>query len=274
MAFDLTQMNAVIGGFVRRPVLAAFGIVLIAGCSTPGPGGAPGGIHDPYEETNRRNHAINRGLDKALLRPAGKSYTKVLPDPIEDSISYFAANLALPSTVVNNVLQGDLKGAGQNTLRFVVNSTVGFAGLADPATEFGIPAKETDFGATLHKWGVPEGAYVEIPGIGPSTERAAVGKVVDLFTNPLGYVLPKPERYLGTGAGVMSKLGSRGRYSDTVDSILYDSADSYAQSRLIYLQNRRFELGGKDGGAYVDPYDDQNGGGQNAADPYADPYDE
>ena len=256
-------------GQCASPHIAAFAALLLAaGCSVPGPGGAPDGIHDPYEAVNRRNHELNQALDRAIVRPAGKGYTKVLPDPVEDTISNFAHNLSLPGTVVNNLLQGDIPGALQNTVRFAFNTVFGLGGIGDPAGELGIYAKETDFGETLHVWGVPEGAYVEVPVIGPSTERDAVGKVVDLFTNPLSYTLPSPEKYYGTAAAAASKLGDRGRYSDTIDSILYESADSYAQSRLIYLQNRRFELGGEDGSAYVDPYDDPYG------DPYADPYSE
>lgn len=249
-----------------RRLAALFAMVALSACSVPGPGGAPGGVHDPYEEVNRRNHELNRALDERFVRPAGKGYTQILPDPVEDSIGNFASNLSLPGTVVNNLLQGDLEGAGKNTLRFALNTVLGIGGLFDPSGEMGLYEVETDFGETLHVWGVPEGAYVELPVLGPSTERDAVGKVVDLFTNPLSYVLPDPEKYYGTAAGVASKLGDRGRYSDTIDSILYESADSYAQARLIYLQNRRFELGGDDDNAYVDPYDDLYG------DPYADPY--
>ena len=237
--------------------------VAVSACSTAT---TPGGINDPYEEVNRRNHELNRALDKALIRPAGKGYSKAVPPAVADSVSNFASNLSLPSSVVNNVLQGDLGGALQNTVRLAFNTVFGFGGLADPAAEFGLHEKEADFGGTLHAWGVQEGAFVELPIVGPSTERDAVGKVVDLFTNPLSYVLPSPEKYAGTAANVVSKVGDRGRYSDTIDSILYESADSYAQARLIYLQNRRFELGGEEGSAYVDPYDDPYG------DPYADPY--
>jgi phospholipid-binding lipoprotein MlaA len=256
---------------LRPRWLGVAGLMLVialalSACSTPGPGQAPGGIYDPYEQSNRQNHELNLALDKALIRPAGKGVSSLLPEPMEDSLGYFASNLSLPSVIVNNLLQGDLGSALTNTLRFAVNTTVGFGGLADPAGEFGIYEKETDFGQTLAVWGVPEGAYVELPVLGPSTERAAAGKVVDLFTNPLSYVLDSPEKYIGTAAGLTSKLGDRGRYSETIDSILYESADSYAQARAIYLQNRRHELGEDDDSAYVDPYDDPYG------DPYADPY--
>lgn len=219
------------------------------------------GVFDPHEDVNRQNHEFNRGIDRNIVRPAGVGYSSVLPDDIEDSVGNFASNLALPSVVVNNLLQGNIEGVFRNTIRFVVNSTLGFGGLFDPAGDFGIEEIPGDFGQTLYVWGVPEGAYVEVPFIGPSTERHAVGKVVDLFTNPLSYTLPSPGKYYGTVASGASRLGNRGRYADTVDSILYDSADSYAQARLIYLQNRRFELG-DDAGSTTDPY----------FDPYEDPY--
>ncbi len=241
--------------------LGLFGVVALTACTTPGPNAVPGEPFDPFEVGNRKTHEFNKSLDRTLLRPSGDAYSNI-PDDIQTSVSNFADNLALPSEAVNKLLQGDLLGMLQNSYRFLVNSTLGFGGLFDPATDFGVPAAPTDFGETLFVWGVQEGAYVELPFVGPSTERAAVGKVVDLFTNPLSYVLPSPEKYVGNVASLASKIGDRGRYADTIDSILYDSVDSYAQSRTIYLQNRRFDLGDEGGDAYLDPYDD----------PYGDPY--
>lgn len=239
---------------MRLALLAMMG-VFAAGCTQPGSGHVAGETFDPNEAKNREAHEFNRSLDKALLRPVGVSYTKVIPDEFEDSIGNFASNLSLPSTVVNNLLQGNVEGAFRNTMRFVFNSTLGFGGLFDVAGDFEIVEVGGDFGQTLFVWGVPEGAYVELPIVGPSTERAAVGKVVDLFTNPLTYVLPSPDKYIGTGAGVASKIGDRGRYADTIDSVLYNSADSYSQAREIYLQNRRFQLGDGDAAEDINPFD-------------------
>ncbi len=241
-------------------------LMAVAGCTVPDPEVARAGVFDPYERQNRKVHAFNKGLDRSLVRPAGKGYTTLVPAEIQNAVGNFSDNLAGPSLVTNNLLQGNMKGAAINTYRFVINTVLGFGGLVDVADEFGIAEVDTDFGETLHVWGAPEGAYVELPALGPSTERDAAGKVVDLFTNPLSYVLPSPEKHLGTLATVTSKVGDRGRYADTVDSILYDSADSYAQARLIYLQNRRFELGGDGEDAYADPYNDPYD------DPYEDPY--
>lgn len=225
--------------------------------------------YDPYEESNRKVHEFNRALDRNLVRPAGKGYSNFLPNDIEDMIGRFAFNLSIPGAVVNNILQGNMKGATEDTYRFLVNSTLGLGGLFDTATDLNMPqATDADFGQTLHVWGVREGAYVELPFLGPSTERDTVGLVVDLFTNPLTYVLDEPENYYGTVASVSSGLSNRGRYSDTIDSILYESADSYAQAKSLYIQNRRFELGGGSGGALEDPYDAEFGALSE------DPYDE
>ncbi len=212
------------------------------------------GIYDPYEGQNRKIHNFNRAVDKTLVRPAAKSYTKVLPDGVEDSVSNFATNLGNPADTVNSLFQGDLRGASISAFRFVLNTVFGFGGLVDAATEFGVAEHSTDFGETLHVWGVGEGTYVELPLLGPSTQRDAVGKVVDLFTNPLSYVLNDPESYVSPAASVASGLGTRGRFTDTIDGVLYDSADSYAQTRLIYMQNRRFELGQEDASSEIDPF--------------------
>ncbi|MEP1537874.1 MAG: VacJ family lipoprotein [Paracoccaceae bacterium] len=230
-------------------------LVLLGACSPQRDvSSGSSGFHDPYERQNRNVHAFNRGLDRAIVRPAGRGYTSVLPDEVEDSVNNFASNLGEPSNVVNNLLQGKLKNVGISTGRFVINTVLGFGGLFDAASEFGVSEVDTDFGETLHVWGVKEGAYLELPVAGPSTQRDTAGMVVDLFTNPLSYVLDSPERYYGPLAGGVSRIGDRGRFTDTIDDILYESADSYAQARLIYLQNRRFELGQADASSEIDPF--------------------
>ncbi|MBY6056025.1 VacJ family lipoprotein [Leisingera daeponensis] len=238
--------------FVPALILAA----VAAGCATQDPvARASGEVFDPYERTNRTIHAFNRGVDRLAFRPASKGYVAIVPAPMVTSFSYFAENLSMPGQMVNALLQGDLKTAGNAFSRFVINSTVGFAGLADPASEFKVPAVNTDFGETLHKWGVGEGAYVELPLLGPSTSRDAVGVAVDFFTNPLGYAEQNTADNITIYAEIVRRMGDRGNYSDTIDSILYESADSYAQSRLIYLQNRRFELGDGAEIKEIDPYE-------------------
>lgn len=239
------------------PGLLFLALTVATGCSS---GRNSDGINDPYEPMNRRVHAFNRGLDANLLRPVtrGMSAGESKGGPSAggkavELVGNFGGNLSLPGKVVNHLLQGRPVPAVKNTFRFLVNSTLGVAGFFDPAgADFALPEEDTDFGETLAVWGVPEGAYLELPLIGPSTERDAAGRVVDLFTNPLSYRLNRDERLIGLGARVVSKAGERGRFGDSVDSILHESADSYAQTRLIYLQHRRHELGEE--GDEIDPY--------------------
>jgi phospholipid-binding lipoprotein MlaA len=246
-----------------RLTLAALALAALGAC-TPAP--IPTGIDDPDEAANRRAHAFNREVDRAVLRPAAQAYGTILPEPARIGISNVSRNLDMPRIVVNGLLQGNPEDALHNTFRFLVNSTFGFAGLLDPATDMGLDARDTDFGETLHVWGVPEGRYRETRFFGPSTQRDSVGSVVDLFLNPLRYELTLRENLGVTGLGLAARVGDRYRFSNTVDSILYESEDSYAQARLLYLQNRRFRLGGSEGETFEDPYDDPYG------DAFIDPY--
>jgi phospholipid-binding lipoprotein MlaA len=203
-----------------------------------------------------------------------RGYGGAVPEPVRQGVDNFASNLSQPSNVVNNLLQVRIGQAAQNTLRFVINSTVGIGGLFDPATALGVEARPTDFGETLHVWGVPEGDFAMLPVFGPSTTRDTVGFVVDIALDPLRYAVPSADRRYVTGLEVMDRFGDRYERRDTVASILYESADSYTQLRSLYLQNRRFELGGSTlsfetaagGDTQADPYLDPY------ADPYVDPY--
>lgn len=214
-------------------------------------------FNDPFEESNRSIHTFNKGLDRAFLRPAGQ-VTSSLPVEVLEPVTNFADNVGLPSMVANGLLQGDIGGAATNTFRFLLNTTVGIGGLFDPAGGIGIQEESTDFGETLHVWGVPEGAYVELPLLGPSTQRDMVGIVVDMVLDPLRNVGTSPQVDYGTYTRFADLAITRGRFMDTFDSVLYESADSYAQARLAYLQNRRFELGEESPvGDDIDPFSDE-----------------
>ena len=132
-------------------------------------------------------------------------------------------------------------------------SSLGLGGFLDPATaDFALPELDTDFGQTLAVWGVGEGAYLELPVLGPSTLRDTAGRLVDLVIDPMLAVLNRDEYLIGLGMRAVSKAGDRARFGDSVDSVLHESADSYAQTRLIWTQHRRHELGEQ--GDEIDPY--------------------
>lgn len=238
---------------VRRLLVA--GCLLLAACTAHD---GTSEFNDPYEARNREVHEFNRSIDRALIKRASGSYG-IVPEPVRKGVTNFAQNLDLPGDVVNSLLQGRIEPAVANTFRFLINSTLGVAGLFDPATSIGLPEKGTDFGETLHVWGVQQGAYLEVPLVGPTSERELAGTVVDLVLNPVRLaVQPEDMKYV-LGAKVLSRFGDRYRYSDLIDSTLYESADSYAQARLLYLQNRAFQLGAEVEEEAYDPYEDLYG---------------
>ena len=238
---------------IRAGALAL--ICLTSACATQPPEArATGEIFDPYEGTNREIHKVNLAVDRYAFRPASKGYVAIVPPDMVTAFSNFAENLSMPGNAVNYLLQGDLKMAGTATARFMINTVLGVGGFGDAASDFGVAETRTDFGETLHVWGVGEGAYVELPLLGPSNARDATGTFVDFFTNPIGLLDHNPVENIEIYAEIVDRLGQRGTYSDTVDSVLYESADSYAQGRLIYLQNRRFELGQNGATAEIDPF--------------------
>jgi len=198
---------------------------------------------------------MNKALDKALFKPASKAYGAVAPGVVATGVDNFANNLSLPGVVVNDLLQFKIGDAFHNTFRFALNSTVGLGGLIDVAGQNKLNARPTDFGETLFVWGVPEGTYVEMPVFGPSTQRDAFGFVVDFAFDPANSLIGKKQRQVGTAAKILKKADDRNKFSGLVESVLYDSEDSYAQSRLLYLQSRRRELhGGIDEQNLEDPY--------------------
>jgi len=203
----------------------------------------PTGINDPFETRNRQVHQFNKLLDKNLLKPVSSVYGRAANGPMSQGISNFSSNISLPGTVLNDLLQGQLGDAFGNTARFAINSTIGLGGLFDVATQNGLAEHATDFGETLYVWGLPEGNFVELPVLGASTNRAAFGKLVDLVIDPAN-LIPKPQGYVVPASHLISKVGDRSRFADTINSVLYSSDDSYAQSRLIYLQSRRHQLAG------------------------------
>lgn len=249
----LTRFTAPRAG--RTAILLTI-VTLLGACASSNDAVSSGEVYDPYEKTNRGIHEFNRGVDRVIYRPVSNGYGRFFHPDVRLMVSNFADHLSLPADVVNNILQGDLKGAGNNSFRFVFNTFFGLAGIADPATAVHIPRRETDFGETFHVWGVKEGAYVELPLLGPSNGRDAVGTVLDFALDPVSILLQNPEAYAGPVATVADRMGDRYDLRRTIDSILYESADSYAQARILYLQNRRFELGDTGDETYLDPYDD------------------
>ncbi|MEN8834143.1 MAG: VacJ family lipoprotein [Pacificibacter sp.] len=220
-------------------LLIATALTLTA-CSAPSSSQGP---NDPLETVNRKTYEANVEIDRAVIKPVATAYGTVVPDPLRKGLSNVSDTLGLPGVVINDILQFKLGDALHNTTRFALNATLGLAGLLDPASDIGLEERDSDFGETLHTWGFGEGAYLVLPVYGSSTTRDTVGLIADFALDPLGTVLDPAVSTAATGLQVAQIADTRYRYSDIYESIIYDSADGYAQLRLTYLDRRRFELG-------------------------------
>ncbi|MGH8127647.1 MAG: MlaA family lipoprotein [Gammaproteobacteria bacterium] len=212
-------------------------LATLSACATrPGnPDNVPPQKRDPLAPVNREIYRFNMLLDAAVLRPIAKGYATVTPQPVQSHLSDFFSNLRLPITVINDLLQLKPLDAVRDTGRFAVNSTLGFAGLFDPASEWGMPPHSEDFGITLARWGVPSGPYLQIPFLGPSDVRDAVGLYSDYFGSTSYWTGWKPRTRNLIYA--LQAVSERASFLNE-DQLLEQSYDPYALLRSIYFQNR------------------------------------
>lgn len=234
------------------PVLA---LLVVLGLTACGPRPVAQGVNDPYETVNRAWFESNLALDRSLSGE-GAAVEPTQPSPLRRAVRNFGTNLSVPGTVLNDLLQLRPDRAVENSLRFVINTTIGLGGLFDPATQVGLQGRRSDFGETLHVWGVGEGAYVVLPFFGPSTERDTLGLVVDGLIDPLGQVLRAREHSATVVARLAGQYAERVEYGDLLEANVMRSADPYAQARLLFLQARRYHLGIETEDDFIDPYAD------------------
>lgn len=189
---------------------------------------------DPLEPFNRKVQGFNDFLDGYLLRPVAVAYDFVTPQPIERGIHNVFLNLDGPLVAINQLLQGKPLLAFKDTSRFLLNSTVGLAGLFDVATKVGLDRHDEDFGQTFTVWGIPSGPYLVLPFFGPSTAAGTFGIAADTFAEPLTYVNPAATRY---GAKAFGYVDLRTQLLDA-DKLI--TGDRYLFFRDAYLQRRNF----------------------------------
>lgn len=222
-----------------RRWLALFAVAFLAGCAI-----APPRTDDPLQKINRKVYAVNDRLDKAALRPAAVAYRAVTNPPVRRSVNNFFTNIQMPVTVANDLLQARPSDALGGTGRFLINLTVGVGGLFDPATKMGFPLKATDFGITLARWGVPDGPFLMLPLLGPSTARDVWHYPVDgYFFDPLSIIART--HYFNYGQyylpQVLFVVSMRSQLIDA-ESFLDTAYDPYAFLRDAYRQRRLYQL--------------------------------
>lgn len=194
--------------------------------------------NDPYESTNRFFYRVNNTADRYTLKPVAKAYVAVVPEPVRNGVHRALGNFASPSIFANDVLEGKPRRAGDTFMRFLINSTVGVAGVFDVASGWGYPLHEANGGMTLANWGVPSGPYLYLLGLGPSSPRALTGFGMDIGLSPLSYV-PRGYGLLTLnwalyGVGVVD---ARAQVLDALDQVNRDALDPYATLRSLYRQH-------------------------------------
>ena len=190
---------------------------------------------DPWEGFNRKMFAFNEVLDGYILRPLAVGYRAVLPDPVETGVDNVFLNLRELTNVFNDVLQWKWDKAANDTARFLINSTVGIAGVFDVAGHFGLLRNDgEDFGQTLASWGVGQGPYMMLPILGPSTLRRTVAIPLDIDTVPILQIRDNTLRNTVVGVRFVALRAQLLPFDETI------SGDRYLFIREAYLQNRAF----------------------------------
>ncbi len=206
--------------------------ILVAGCASvqnPDP-------RDPFEGFNRAVYKFNDGFDRAIAKPVATAYVKVTPGPVRTGVRNFFSNIADVFIGVNNLLQGKPEEALTDWGRFAFNTTFGFLGIADWATDMGLEKHDEDFGQTFGRWGAGTGPYLVLPFLGPSDVRDGVGTAFDMYTDPVSNRTPVDER----NSAIALRLVSRRADLLGASRLLEQAAlDPYAFLRDAYLQRRR-----------------------------------
>ena len=193
---------------------------------------------DPAESTNRGIFAGNQFVDDHLLKPAARAYEANVPDGVRHSLHNFVANLGEPSVLVNDLLQGNAGRAWTTTRRFVVNTTVGGAGLFDPATDWNLPYHDADFGQTFGVWGAGPGPDVQLPFFGFSNIRDTAGLALGAVANPLGQFSGGAATGVRSAAMGVGAVDSRAEALPATDTLQRSSVDYYATLRSVSAQRR------------------------------------
>ena len=204
---------------------------------------------DCFEKLNKGIFAFNQGLDKAIFKPLAKGY-RILPSPIRTGVGNSLNNLSNLTTIPNNILQGEIKNAGKNSLRFVLNSTLGILGIFDPATSLGFKSLEKeDYGQTFGRWGVGEGCYLVLPVLGPSTVRDTFGTLASTIAggDPWYNVTVKNDTHYFTdfdyySSRAISGVDFRAKNIESFKNLEKNSIDFYASINSLYLQDRQQKI--------------------------------
>ena len=195
-------------------------------------------VRDPFEDFNRKTFNFNERIDEKVLKPIAKTYSK-LPPNVKNGVSNFFNNLEDVETSINQFLQGKPKKSLNDITRFFINSTIGLGGFIDVASKIGLERNEEDFGQTLAVWGVGQGPYIMLPGLGPSTLRDTLSRPVSSFSSVTFHMT---DTDVNITLKVIDAIETREKLLD-IESLL--TGDKYAFVKDAYIQSINYEI--KDG---------------------------
>jgi phospholipid-binding lipoprotein MlaA len=221
-----TKKNKVLKG---SAVFCCVTVLLLAGCATTGT--VQSSDIDPYEDFNRSVFSFNKLLDDYVADPIVQAYTWVTPRFVQTGIGNFFSNLKDINVVLNDLMQAKFMQGGEDTGRFLVNTTIGLGGLFDIASEFGLSKHDEDFDQTFAVWGIPQGPYLVLPVLGPTTGRGITGGILDAAANPTSYV--------GAPVQLLNMLNARANAEGSLKLIDEAALDPYVFTRESYLQFRK-----------------------------------
>ena len=208
-------------------------------------------VRDPFEDFNRKTFNFNERIDEKVLKPVAKTYSK-LPPNVKNGVSNFFNNLEDVETSINQFLQGKPKKSLNDITRFFINSTIGLGGFIDVASKIGLERNEEDFGQTLAVWGVGQGPYIMLPGLGPSTLRDTLSRPVSSFSSVTFHMT---DTDVNITLKVIDAIETREKLLD-IESLL--TGDKYAFVKDAYIQSINYEI--KDGinvqDDFIDDMDD------------------
>lgn len=199
---------------------------------------------DPWEGFNRRSYAFSQWVDRVAIRPGAIFYKRAVPRPIRSGLHNAFQNLGEPLVAVNDAIQVRPSDFARSSGRFVVNSTIGLAGLFDVMAHEGVPHHDNGFGLTLGRAGVRPGPYIYVPVLGPTTLRDGLGQGADVVLNPFTWINYPHRTAVGIGTGIAGGLDLRANVDDDLKRLKAMSTDDYATLRSFYLQNRQSQITG------------------------------
>ena len=222
--------------FYFQPIgYVAFAASLLGGCASTGPSNPV----DPYENYNRTIYQVNDTFYKYVGTPINVTYKTVTPEVLRTGIGNVLSNVGTIPSMANDALQFNWRYLGKDTLRFVLNTTLGFFGLIDVAGMSGIPAHQQSFSYTLAKWGWVNSNYFMIPLLGPGTVSSAVSLPFNYFMSPMTYAVTNNWSW-----GLWGMTGVQKIYEilPSYNTINDTAVDPYIAIRNAFEQNRAFVI--------------------------------